>query len=426
MLSFVQSWFAPTANPIGVDFGSDSLRLAQVDSTGGEFKLVAAARTDVPAHLKSDPAGKLSFFTENVRELLTQGNFRGRRVVLSMPASAMSIQHLRMAKMDEAALKSALPWECRGKLPYDPSHALMRHIVAGEVFADGEQKSEVIVMAAQREWVNQFLAAAAKAKLDVVGMNVEPKALIDCFSHVYRRKSDQESVNLFVDIGAHATRAVVARAGDILFARAIQVGGEHFTRAVANHLKINAEDARILRAKLCHAQLQTELNRSAATPAPVAEGRNIRGENDISGVGSRFGAESPSCDADAPQDSNAGDCRDAERVNLACAEPVGRLVQELNLCRRYHEATFPNAHITRLIFVGGEARHRSLCQTIAREMDLAAQVGDPMVRMARTTDVGPESGIDRRLPQPDWAVALGLSMGPQGVPAAATATAAKA
>ena len=66
------------------------------------------------------------------------------------------------------------------------------------------------------------------------------------------------------------------------------------------------------------------------------------------------------------------------------------------------------------MFVGGEARHRSLCQQIARQMSLAAQVGDPMVRMGRTSDVGVESGIDRRQPQPSWAVAIGLSMGPAG------------
>lgn len=420
MLSFVQSWFAPTANPIGIDFGSDSLRMAQVDGTTGEFKLVAAARTDVPAHLKSDPAGKLAFFTESVREMLANGNFRGRRVVLSMPASAMSVQHLRLAKMDDAALKAALPWECRGKMPYDPSHALMRHIIAGEVYADGEQKNEVIVMAAQREWVNQYLAAAAKAKLDVVGMNVEPKALIDCFSHVYHRKVNQDSVNLFVDIGAHATRAVIAKGTSVFFARVIPIGGEHFTRAVATALKINNEDARILRIKLCHAQTEAELSRAAAdgVTSAATEPAGPAGNNEITGVGSRFGASSPSCDADAPQATHETSSVEHERVDRACHEPIERLVHELTLCRRYHEATFPNLHVSRLVFVGGEARHRSLCQAIARQMDLAAQVGDPMVRMSRTTEVGPESGIDRRLPQPDWAVALGLTMGP--VVAAAT------
>jgi Tfp pilus assembly PilM family ATPase len=104
--------------------------------------------------------------------------------------------------------------------------------------------------------------------------------------------------------------------------------------------------------------------------------------------------------------------RQATIVEQACAEPLGTLIQELDLCRRYFESTFPNKPVDRLIFIGGEARQRSLCQHIARELGLAAEVGDPMVRMGRISDVGIESGIDRRHPQPGWTVAIGLSLGP--------------
>jgi geranylgeranyl pyrophosphate synthase len=76
--------------------------------------------------------------------------------------------------------------------------------------------------------------------------------------------------------------------------------------------------------------------------------------------------------------------------------------------------------VDRLVFVGGEAKHRTLCQHIAREMGLAAQVGDPLVRMGRESRIGIDSGIDCRLPQPNWAVAIGLSMGPARTDASAT------
>src|SRR5205814_10261737 len=95
------------------------------------------------------------------------------------------------------------------------------------------------------------------------------------------------------------------------------------------------------------------------------------------------------------------------RVENACREAVGKLVQELDLCRRYHEATFPSVPVQRLVFVGGEARQRSLCMQIARELGIAAQLGDPLVRMGRVSDIGLETGIDRRQPQPGWAVAIG-------------------
>jgi hypothetical protein len=106
-----------------------------------------------------------------------------------------------------------------------------------------------------------------------------------------------------------------------------------------------------------------------------------------------------------------------ERIEAAMVQPLKSLIEELTLCRRYYESTFPSRPVDRLIFIGGEARQRSLCLHIAREMQLAAQIGDPMVRMNKISDIGMESGIDRRQPQPGWAVAIGLSMGPAGVPA---------
>ena len=218
MFSFVQSWFAPRANPIGVDFGSDCIRMAQVQLAGEEYRLIAAASADVPPHVRNDPAAKMAFFAETARDLLSQGKFVGRQAVLSLPASSMFIQHLRVPKMDDEALKKSLPWEARGKLPIDPSQALLRHLVAGEIYHEQEAKSEVILMAAGRELVNQFLASAARARLDVTGMNVEPRALVDCFNHIYRRKSDAGVTNCFVDIGCTATRAVIARGEQILFA----------------------------------------------------------------------------------------------------------------------------------------------------------------------------------------------------------------
>ena len=444
MLGFVQSWFKPGANPIGVDFGTDTLRLAQVELTaGGEFRLVAAASADVPPHIRHEPSARLTFFAETTRELLASGGFRGRKAILALPAAAMFVQHLRMPRLDDEETKKALPFEAAGKLPIDPSFAILRHVVAGEVYQDQEPRNEVVLMAASRELVNQLLATAAKAKLDVVGMNVEPKALVDCFAHVYRRKSDADTVSCFVDIGAAASRAVIARGQQILFARVIPVGGDHFTRAVAAGMSISADDAKVLRIKLAHVQPAVV----AETPAPVhaprveepvlvgagAPAGDDDGNNSFAllGAGLSAAAKQNSPPAAPVVPDIAVERRvdlvtaplhtdgESARVEEACREPLARLVEELGLCRRYYESCFPNSPVDRLVFVGGEARQTSLCQGIAREMMLSAQVGDPIVRLGKTTDIGIESGIDRTQPQPSWAVAIGLSMGPPATAPAA-------
>jgi type IV pilus assembly protein PilM len=426
MLGLVQNLFAAKANPIGVDFGTDSLRLAQVQripaGTSFEYRLFAAASADVPSHVRGNPAARLAFFVETTRDLLSQGNFKGRQAILAMPAASMFIQHLRMAKLDEEETKKALPWEAAGKLPIDPQQALIRHLIAGEVYSDNEPRNEVIVMAAVRELVNQFLAAAAKARLDVIGMNVEPKAIIDCFSHVYRRKMDADQTACYIDIGSVATRAVIARGGQIHFARSIPIGGDHLNRAAASALSIQPEEAKMLRIKLCHLQPnfdEQRQKREMETPAPEQAAPEAPSEeNSFALLGSAIAAGSPpvapSSSATATVVAPAPAALDsrAEAVDQACAPLLAKLVDELQLCRRYYESTFPNKPVDRLVFVGGEARQRTLCQQIAQSMGLAAQVGDPLVRMGRVSDIGIESGIDRRQPQPGWAVAIGLSLGP--------------
>lgn len=452
MRFLVQSWFSTPSSPIGVDFGSDCLRVAQMEVVDNEFELTAAACADVPPHVRNEPFARFNFFAETIRELLAQGSFRGRRVVLNLPASLMHIQHLRLPKMDEESLKKALAWETRGKFPFDPTQAVLRHVIAGEIYHDQEPKHEVVVMAARRDLVEQYLAAAAKARLDVAGINVESKAIIDCFSRIYRRKVDAEAATMFADIGCGATRVMIARQGRLQFARVIPIGGEHLSRAAASALQIPLEQARALRARLAAEENEAAQQAAAAAAAPATTG--VEGAQPLKSseenafallsaglAAAQRGGAGQTCEAAtvtapatvsqaAPATAAAGVNRsDRERVNEACREPLSRVVEELALCRRYYEATFPNQPVQRLVFVGGEANQRGMCQQIAKSLGIAAQVGDPLTRMNHRGAVGPESGIDRRKPQPAWAVAIGLSMGnvaastAAAAPAAATATA---
>jgi Tfp pilus assembly PilM family ATPase len=125
-------------------------------------------------------------------------------------------------------------------------------------------------MAAAKETINAFLAAAARAKLDIIGMNVEPKALVDCFTNIYRRKSDENAMNCFVDIGCVATRCIIARGSEIYFARTIPVGGDHFSRSTANALKIKLDDAKLLRVRIAQIpSLGAPTEPAAPPPSPT-------------------------------------------------------------------------------------------------------------------------------------------------------------
>lgn len=418
MLGFVRKLFAAKPSPIGVDIGTDTLRLAQCAFDGKDWHLTAAACTDIPAAMRQNAEQLNQYLSETLRELLAQGSFKGREAVLCVPSTDLTIQHVRMPRLDDADTRKTLPWECRGKLPFDPSNAVLRHIVAGEVQVNNEPKNEVIVLATPRQTVSRLLQVAGKAKLEVIGMNVEPKAVVDCFGHVYRRKADADVTSLYVEIGCLSTRVIIARGQQLLFARAIPIGGDTFSNAVAQAMGISFEQAKLLRIKLA----STPIARPAPEPLPEPVPAAIQEEAETSSESHSFALLGLAPQTERRHQSDAiaivapslpDDLQAQQRhVDQACTPTLTQLCDELNLCRRYCEATFAQYPVDRIIFVGGEARQRTMCQHIAQSLGLAAQLGDPLVRMGRTTEVGIESGIDPKQPQPAWAVALGLSMGP--------------
>jgi Tfp pilus assembly PilM family ATPase len=246
-------------------------------------------------------------------------------------------------------------------------------------------------MAARKSQVDMLLAASAKARVDVRGVGVEMSAMVDCFAHVYRRKADANSTTCYVDIGSQGSRVVIARGGRIVFMRSFPVGGDEMNAAVAARLKLHGEDARLLRQKLAHGQI-------VLSDRPPREAQAI-GEV----VGAT--AEEPLY---IDQDTGI-----SIRVEKAIGGPLCTIVEELQRCIGDHDRTFPAALVDRVVLCGGEARNRMVFKSISTGLGVATQVGDPMVRLSKSSPGA--GGIDRRQPQPMWSVSLGLAMGPAKV-----------
>ncbi len=84
------------------------------------------------------------------------------------------------------------------------------------------------------------------------------------------------------------------------------------------------------------------------------------------------------------------------------------LTEEIRMCLRYFNALFPSEKIERIIFMGGEARNLRMCKVIARGLRLPAQIADPLTPLEKPATEKRSTGVDLSVPQPGWAVPLGL------------------
>ncbi|MFW6155329.1 MAG: pilus assembly protein PilM [Planctomycetota bacterium] len=341
--------------PIGIDVGSHWLKLAQLRrSPSGELAMAAKASVELGSTDHADPTTRSRLVAEAVRQAMRSGPFKGKSYVLSLPAALTFVQHLKMARMGGDQLAKALQWELAGKLPYDPSLAEVRHIVAGETHANNEVKQEVIAVAARRDIIIAHVDALTRLKLECEGVNVEPCAIVECFARLFRRAEDAERATLFIDIGARSTQAVVSHGPTLAFAKNLGIGGEQFDQAIASALNLPFDEA--------HRQ------------------RLLRSGDKL--------------DADA-----------SEAIGRAITGPLGTLAQELTNCLRYYDSVFANRAVERTVFLGGQAHDTTLCQALAQRLRLPAQIGNPLKQIEI------DSGVTVDGSCPEWAVCVGLGLG---------------
>jgi len=354
-------------SPIGIDVGSDSLTMLQLGLVGSDIRLAAAATYPMPPEAKTDPGLRLASVAEGVRQLMGTSGFKGRRAVTCLPGADVEVFHVRIVPVPDADLANALRWEVQRKVQFDCSTAVMRYVKVGEVYQNGDARWEVIVMIAPRSAVEQHLDMMRRLRVEVSGVQVAGFAAIECFKRLMRRREDSETSHFFLDIGAAYTHAVISHGTQPVFAKKIDIGGDAFSAAYAK-----AAGIPVVEAKLCRAQQVIH------QPVPA-------------------GAASP------------GEPAGGEGIGTAVAPEVDRLIHELSMCVRYYGSVFQGGAINRLIFLGGEANQRAICQQIARTLGIAAQIGDPFCRVLRSND-GIDFSIDRRSPQPAWAVAMGCAL----------------
>jgi hypothetical protein len=386
----------PTTTPIAIDFGTRSMKLLQL-TTAETPALVSAVQFHTPDGLITDARRRLVWQFSQLAKAVKIGGFKGKRAIAALPASVTLCKHLQFPRSDTTDTRLLVEMALTQQLQCDQSALVVQHIDVGPVA--GGAKHEAIGFAAGRDLVDQLMQAAREAKLEMVGLQTEFAALLNAFGYLTRRVEDAKLTSLYLNIGYSATNVAIAHGRDLVFARCIEHGGRSLDEAVAKQLKLDNSEAQATRLSM---EYLTKRDREAAeVKASAPKGPELNPDR-----------REPLESVFSPADENAPAATAAPMAGAAdLTEQIEIITDEIAMCLRYYDSMFPGRRIDRAIFVGGEASHRGLCQSIARSVRLPAQVADPLARVART-GAEPVKDVDLRVGQPGWAVALGLCFSP--------------
>lgn len=390
--------FRQQHSPVLADFGSSGVKLLQ-SSMGDKPSAIAAAFIPFSDEIRSQPIeDRFTYLANELPRVLSEGRFRGNRVVLSPFSQHMLVQHIGVAAADAPRANEVVRTQIAIALGCDPAALVVRTHEVCETNRDGQAKVEHIAFAMSREDVMRYVTLFKRAKFTVVGVHGEISALIHAFDHVNRRIEDATTSTMYVDLGYSGTKVAICHGAQIVFAKSIAIAGRTFDARIAEARGVTLEVARAARLAEGVRPIRTAAAAVRATVSTDSGMAMLRVAEDR-----RSGGETSALSA-LPSTQ-------ARSIASEAAETIDSLCDELSMCTRYHSALFRDRRIDRVVFLGGEARDVGLCQALAGSLRLPAKVGDPLARL-RAHGPTPVGLPDQHATHPGWAAACGLASSP--------------
>jgi len=355
--------------PIGLDIGYSSIKMIQLAVNGDGVSVVAADKVHIDSSISSDAEERRGLVISLIKQMLANGNFRGKSVVSCLPTEKVRITSLRLGNTETEEIEQVLGKEIAERFGLDPDKDAIGYLPVGSVQEGDETKNELILFAADNETIKGHIEMLEEAGLRPVAIDTVPCALFRSFDRSLRRQEDKERTAVFMDVGSRFTTVVFGRGGEISFVKQIAIGGGTFNREIAKKLGIGVEEAEILRRRL-----QTE-----QTPL-AAQGDSVGQELDAS----------------------------AQQVVVGAVGAVAKeLAREISLCFRYYTVTFRGKRVERAVLAGGAAYEDILVDVLRRQLSVEIEAAQPL-RGFDITNMNFDS--DKRGFFSEWSIAVGLSL----------------
>jgi type IV pilus assembly protein PilM len=340
---------------IGLDIGSTAVRAAEV--TGGDDPvLVRAAQVPLlSGAVENGEVREPEAVTAALRELWERGRFKSRQVWLGVGNQRVVVREIALPWLPDKELRQSLGLQVQEFIPMSADEAVLDYDVLGEFEHEGRRMLRLLLVAAQRIMVDQMLGAVLAAKLEPVGLDLVPLALVRAIgSGDAGMDLESEGDEAVVDIGSHITNIVVHDRGTTRFVRILPSGGRDITLAIARSTGVTDEVAESLK-----------------------RGQAVEGAPDL------------------------------EQTRAAALQRASQFVDEVRSSLEFYSAQSQGSRISRLLISGGGSKLEGLLELVRKKVPVQVERGNVFQRIPSQLAL---SDAELAEAEPVLAVATGLAI----------------
>ncbi len=427
---------------IGLDIGSNMIKVLEARGSNGRVEVTALGMEQTP-HEAYDNGVILDahLLGQTVKALLKKSGISSSNCVSAANSSAsVVVRVVDMPAMNDSELAEQVRWETERQVPFPMSDIIMDYQKVDRPESVGGTNVEVVLAAAQQEYIDQHVEVLFSAGLKPKYIDVSPLAIARALLDIGPESSQPMGHTVvIVNIGAMNTEVSIYRDKLLAFSRSVPMGGDMFTRAIADGMNLSEEAAETLKKDV--AEVLFDANSVAAPAADDAGG----GFTDFGAPGGfmDFGAQpdagapsgpisspsgrmpfdfsnptpppstpfdfaaegghegdQPAADAahDQPHDvpptsselapvATADAAVDAQRVQVfnAIAPLVAELVQEIKRSLDYYKSRVGDAPVHEVLLVGGTSKLRKLADFVQANLGIPTRVANPLQNVQVTS-----------------------------------------
>ncbi|WP_374078171.1 type IV pilus assembly protein PilM [Bdellovibrio bacteriovorus] len=236
--------FFKSKKVIGLDIGTSSIKLAEMDFSGKGAQLLSFGFAPTPPNsVSGGEIVDIASVGVAIQSLINEVKSKRKSIATAMWGTAVIVKKITIPKMDKKLIKDQIRFEAEQYIPFDINNiSLAHHILAGSSSPD---TMDILLIAAQNELVTQYTQVIEVSGLTCGVLDVSGFALANAFELNYG-KIPGEVIGL-LNFGASITNFVVVQNGEVIFCRDIPVGGANYTNEIHKAMGVTVAEAEALK-----------------------------------------------------------------------------------------------------------------------------------------------------------------------------------
>jgi type IV pilus assembly protein PilM len=229
-------------SPIGIDIGSTSIQMAQLQKTAEGYGIRNVLKQEIPPSTGENGTGRREIVIHTIREMMKKGSFSGKSVVSVMPGYQMDIFPVKLSLSPGSSIEEAVLREAASRLSYDVEQAVIDYLPLADAGEDGDQEKTIqaLLLATRREDVDEHLSILQGAKLTPLAIDIAACAL----ARLVRASCSRKNANrLIINMGQLHTTLTLLWKDSVLLERYILWGRENMIENLTNTLRLSRDSA---------------------------------------------------------------------------------------------------------------------------------------------------------------------------------------